>query len=157
MEFSNARWMTPDRTQVSLQIDGAEAVVPASQENRFYRALVEAGVPIQAYQSGAPTADEVRAEASSRMQAMVGARDAAHLEIIVANGNREAIRLQDKRLEFLAGEGEKLTDEEHARAEQLRAFDRAIEEIRAASNRLEPDPPLDFADDRYWQAGVAGS
>lgn len=91
-----------------------------------------------------PTADDVRAEASRRMQALVGARDAAHLEILIANGTREAVRLlriQATRL---------WTTEEAERAAQLEQLDAAIEAIRAASNAMEGNPPADYADDAHW-------
>lgn len=87
----------------------------------------------------------VRAEASRRMQALVGARDASHLDIIIANASREAIRL------LRLGEAN-WTAEQAARAAQLEAVDAAIEAIRAASNVLEAmdSIPADYADDSYW-------
>ncbi|MFN3867485.1 MAG: hypothetical protein ACK4MF_00300 [Hyphomicrobiaceae bacterium] len=90
-----------------------------------------------------PTADDVRAEASRRMQALVGARDADHLDIIMTNGMREAVRLLRKGAEAWS-------DDERARAAQLEQIDAAIEAIRAASNALEPAPPEDYTDDRHW-------
>ncbi len=94
-----------------------------------------------------PTADDVRSEAARRMQALVGARDAVHLDIVISNANREAIRLLRKGTA-------NWTDAEAARAAQLEAADQMIEAIRAASNVLEmADPiPADFTDDRYWPA-----
>lgn len=89
------------------------------------------------------TAYDVRAEASRRMMALVGARDAAHLEIIIANGTREAVRL-------LRRGAETWTPDEAQRAAELEALDLAIEAIRAASNRLEADPPADFQDPKHW-------
>ena len=95
-----------------------------------------------------PTADDVRAEASRRMQALVGARDAAHLDIIIANGTREAVRLLRK--------GSALwSDEERVRAASLEQIDIAFEAIREASNSLEADPPVDYADDRHWPSSAA--
>ncbi|MBI1386717.1 MAG: hypothetical protein GC150_17580 [Rhizobiales bacterium] len=93
----------------------------------------------------APTGQNVRAEASRRMQFLVGARDAAHLEIVIANASREAIRLLRKG-------AENWTPDEAARATQLEAVDAAIEAIRSASNALEAmDPiPEDYADDARW-------
>ncbi len=90
-----------------------------------------------------PTALDVRAEASRRMQAFVGARDHAHLNIILTNGTREAVRLLRKG-------PQSWTAEEVARAAELEQVDLAIEAIRAASNSIEAAPPLDFRDDRYW-------
>lgn len=81
------------------------------------------------------------------MQALVGARDAHHLEIIIANASREAIRL-------LRIGPANWSPEEAQRAAALEAADAAIEAIRAASNTLEGMPviPADFADDRHWPA-----
>lgn len=93
------------------------------------------------------TADDVRAEASRRMQALVGARSAAHLDMIVANGTREAVRL----LRFKAERP--WTAEEAARAAELEQLEAAIEAIRAASNLMEPAPPADYADDSHWPGG----
>lgn len=89
------------------------------------------------------TADDVRAEASRRMQAVFGARDAAHLEIIIANANREAIRLLRKG-------ADRWTPDEAKRAAGLEGADQIVETIRAASNRIEHDVPPDYADDRHW-------
>jgi hypothetical protein len=91
-----------------------------------------------------PTADDVRAEASRRLRRLVGARDAAHLEIILANDTREAVRLLRVAAE------RPWTLEEAARAANLQALDGAIEAIRAASNRMEAEPPHDYADDARW-------
>ncbi|MBU2531536.1 MAG: hypothetical protein KKB37_02255 [Alphaproteobacteria bacterium] len=91
------------------------------------------------------TADDVRAEAARRMMMLVGARDERHLEMTIANGNREAIRL-------LRVGADNWTPEQAARAAQLEQVDVMIEAIRAASNVLEPVPPADYADDRYWPA-----
>ena len=89
------------------------------------------------------TADEVRLEASRRMQALVGARDASHLERMIANATREAVRLLRK------GEAS-WSEAEAQRAHDLEAQDRAIEAIRAASNALEQRRPFDYQDDLYW-------
>lgn len=90
-----------------------------------------------------PTATDVRREAQRRMMALVSARDPAHLELVIANRTREAVRL-------LRRGSSSWTPEEAARAAALEAIDVAIEQIREASNRLEADPPADFADPKYW-------
>lgn len=94
-----------------------------------------------------PTVEDVRAEAQARMIALLGARDAAHLEILISNGSREAIRLIRKG-------AENWTPEEAIRAAQLEAIDAAIEAIRSASNAIEAMVPIpaDFADNGYWPA-----
>ncbi len=87
----------------------------------------------------------VRAEAARRMMVLVGARDERHLDIIITNGAREAIRLLRK------GQAN-WTPEEAQRAAALERMDRAIDAIRAASNRLEAMNPVpeDYADERWW-------
>jgi hypothetical protein len=97
------------------------------------------------YADPPPTAADVRAEAQRRLMVLTGARDAAHLDIIVSNGTREAVRLLRKSAKGWSGE-------ETRRAAALEAVDAAIEAIRAASNRLEPAPPADYADDVHWPA-----
>ena len=92
-----------------------------------------------------PEADDLRAEASRRMRALVGARDDRHLDIIISNNLREAVRLQEKRLG-----GDTLTATEVARVGQLQQLDRIIEEIRAHSEALELAPPTDWSDDKHW-------
>lgn len=93
----------------------------------------------------APTDDDVRTEASRRMQHLVGARNAAHLDIILSNGTREAVRL-------LRIGATNWTPEESARAAMLEAVDTQIEAIRAASNVVEAMTPIpaDYADDSRW-------
>jgi len=80
------------------------------------------------------------------MMALVGARDERNLATIIANGTREAVRLQNKRLI----DGLAWTPDETARATELRQVDAAIEAIRAASNLLEANPPADIGSDVYW-------
>lgn len=98
-----------------------------------------------------PTADDVRAEASRRMQVMFGARDANHLSQIIQNGQREAERLNNIR-NGIPGVlmARSWTDEEVTRAAELWAADAAIETIRAASNTMEINPPSDYTDDSHW-------
>lgn len=95
---------------------------------------------------------DVRVEASRRMQALVGARDADHLTVIISNGVREQGRLQAVRVGIPGlAEPRAWTEDEAARAAALWNFDRAIEAIRAASNAMEPAPPADYRDDARWQ------
>lgn len=94
--------------------------------------------------SPVPAAADVRSEAARRMTLVLGARDQSHLELLLANGAREAIRLLRIR------EDRSWTPEESTREAMLRAVDATIEAIRAASNALEPNPPTDFRDDRHW-------
>jgi hypothetical protein len=89
------------------------------------------------------TADDVRAECARRMRLLVGARNDAHLDIIISNGNREAIRL-------LRIGAANWTTEQATRAAQLEAADAEIERLRACSNAMEPDPPSDYTDNAHW-------
>lgn len=83
------------------------------------------------------------------MIALVGARDEAHLAIIISNAQREAIRLNTVKI-GADKPAREWTSGEKARAAQLLAIDQKIEDIREASNFMEPDPPVDFADDSNW-------
>jgi hypothetical protein len=139
-----ARFGDPEHTSILLEQGGAALTVPVDPRNRDYAALIAAGQPIAPYAPPPPTAEDVRAEASRRIQALVGARDARHLEIVVANGSREAIRL------LRAKADRAWTAEEAARAAALEAIDQAIEAIRAASNAMEAAPPADFTADHRW-------
>jgi hypothetical protein len=94
--------------------------------------------------SPVPTAADVRAEASRRMQALFEARDPEHLQIRITNASREAIRLLRIKTERA------WTADEAARAAELEAADAMIEAIRAASNAMEAAPPADYADDGRW-------
>lgn len=91
----------------------------------------------------APTADDVRAEAQRRMVVATGARDAAHMGVLIINAMRDGLSLVRK--------GENNWDAADAsRATQLEAVNAAIDAIRAASNVLEVSLPVDFADDKHW-------
>lgn len=135
------RFIDKDHTAI-LTADGR--LIPAVPGNRDWDALQTAGTSIRAYTPPPPDADDVRAEASRRMQSLLGARDARHLEIVVANGTREAVRLLRLR------DDRPWTAEEAARAAGLAAVDQALESIRNASNALEAAPPADYASDHHW-------
>ncbi len=87
----------------------------------------------------------VRAEAQRRMMALLGARDKAHMDVLISNNSREAIGLLRKG-------SDSWTAEEKARAAKLEALDEAIDGIRAASNALEAKRPVpkDFQEEKYW-------
>lgn len=133
-------------------------------EAEYRDAVIEAGAPLPPWPAvqaemaamAAPSPDDVRAEASRRMQALFEARDAAHLTILISNAQREAARLHTLRLGIPGVvEGRDWTAEEAARAVALYAADHAIEAIRAASNALEAMTPVpaDYADARWWPGG----
>jgi hypothetical protein len=97
------------------------------------------------------TPEQVRAEAKRRLIALLGARDEAHLDVLIANGIREAVRLQEIRLAHLMDTSKPdLTAEQQLRAETLKAIDAAIEAIRSRSNALEAEPPSDYTADHHW-------
>lgn len=146
-----ARYTDATRTVVAIDGPDGRRFVPVDPDNRDYAALLAAGTVIADPEAPAPTADDVRAEASRRMQALVGARDADHLAIIIANGTREQGRLQATRTGIPGVIAPReWTEAEATRAGELWAFDAAIEAIRAASNVMEPDPPADYASDARW-------
>lgn len=131
-------------------VDGSlRGWVPLSHEEIGRRAAEAAAAML-------PTSADVRAEASRRMQAAFGARDAGHLEIIVANATREVARLNQIKVGVPAADGSWLvaprewSAEERARLAALHAADLLLEAIRAASNAMEASPPADYADDSRW-------
>jgi hypothetical protein len=88
----------------------------------------------------------VRAECSRRLQRLMGASSPAHLTIKFANASREMQRLLLKEVEDPGS----WTGEDEERKQFLKHQDAQFEAIRAASNLLEPGPPDDYADDKYW-------
>lgn len=90
------------------------------------------------------TADHVRAEAQRRIIALVGAPDLTSCMIKQMNANMRANELNDIQ------HSRELTAEEAAEANALRSLATQIKSIRAASNVLEPQPPSDYTDDKYW-------
>lgn len=136
----------------SIIITADGRCIPADLGNVDYAGLVAAGTPIRPFAEPLPTADDVRAECSRRMRALVGARDATHLRDIISNAEREAARLNIIRSGIpgvLAAR--EWTAAEVARATALHAADAAIEALRAASNILEPNPPTDYTSDAHWR------
>lgn len=93
--------------------------------------------------------DHIRAEASRRMQKLLGARDKDNLTNIISNANREAIRLLNKGRD-------NWTQEETVRAQTLEAVDTVIEKIRESSNVLESSLVSDFKDDTHWPVETKG-
>lgn len=158
MNFANARFLDASRHTVLVDIDGSAATVPADPSNRHYAALISSGAPIASAPVPEPTAADVRAEASRRLQVVFGARDATHLDIIIANATREVARLNQIKVGvphpaggWLA-EPREWTAEERARLATLHGADQMLESIRAASNRLEAMQPVpaDYAADDHW-------
>lgn len=90
------------------------------------------------------SADDVRAEAQRRIIALVGAPDLTSCMIKQMNANMRANELNDIQ------HSRELTAEEAAEANALRSLATQIKSIRAASNVLEPNPPQDYTDDKYW-------
>jgi hypothetical protein len=158
MEYDPYNWywfVGGDLTQAWSSKDSAwvsPTTVDNAQTTRI-NSLVELSDVLRVYglQTPQPAATDVRLEASRRMQELVGARDAEHLQIIIANGTREAVRLSDKRIAYILDNNQpSLTPTEEARATQLKALDAAIEAIRAASNAMEENPPLNYKDNSNW-------
>lgn len=91
-------------------------------------------------------ANDVRTEAQRRIIALVGATDLQTCLIKQLNANMRANELNDIQ------HSRELTPEEAAEADALRSLATQIKSIRAASNVLEPNPPADYADSKYWPA-----
>jgi hypothetical protein len=139
-------WKIPQRPGEAWSAAGGWVVTWPADRSSELADIATLDVVARHYGCPSPmiTANDVRAECARRMRALVGARDASHLDVIVSNGSREAIRLLRIRADRL------WTAEEAARAATLEAVEAAIEALRAASNRLEPDPPEDYRHDRHW-------
>lgn len=94
-----------------------------------------------------PDAGDVRAEAQRRIIALMGASDLTSCILKQCNANMRAVELTNKKATGVA-----LSASETAEAEALEAVATRIKQIRAASNVLEADPPVDFAADTHWAA-----
>lgn len=145
MTIANARYTNPEHSAIAADFDGVAMRFPAVAGNRHYDALLASGAAVAPYVPPAPTAEDVRAEASRRMQVLVGARDEKHLDQTQAKAHEEAIALLDMKTS-----GVVLTAGQEARIAELRQVRAAFEAIRAASNAMEVSPPHDFAEDRHW-------
>jgi len=102
---------------------------------------------LAAFDPAAPSIEDVRAECQRRMIQLCRARDAADLQVKIANAQREAARY----LNILIA-GNALADDQAARRTVLMELDAAIERLRAKSNALEATAPIpkDFRNDGYW-------
>jgi hypothetical protein len=141
-----AAFANSEGSAIAAIIDGRLLQVPVAPGNADYEATLEwvsMGNQIECYRPPTVTADDVRAEAKRRMIELLGARDAGHLDMLIANGTREAVRLLRKN-------AASWTAAETERAAVLEAIDVAIENIRARSNAMELAPPADYRDDTNW-------
>lgn len=139
----------PAGTMLQRVADGA--IIPRDPDNADYAAFLAAGGVAAPYVLPPPAAADVRAEASRRMQALLGARDADHLAVIISNAQRESARLYAIRLGIPGVvAGRDWTEAEAQRAAELYMADQAIEAIRAASNAMEAAPPADYTADSHW-------
>ena len=143
--FKNAKYDNQENTAISVLHDGVHLSITVDEKNRHYRELMDQKVPIADYVPPAPITSDVRREAQRRIMALLGARDSRHLEVLISNGSREAIRLLRKG-------SDNWTGDETVRAAKLEQVDKAIESIRAKSNMLEAmeEIPAGYADDKYW-------
>lgn len=139
-------WANSRQSTVLRLSDGAS--IPIDEANADYaevRRWVAAGHTIAAYETPAPTADDVRAEAQRRIIALTGATDLNGCLVRQMNALMRGTEIANKR-----AMGLELTPGEIAEAGALQAMADAIKAIRAASNMLEAEPPTDYADDGYW-------
>jgi hypothetical protein len=142
---TNARWGDAARTFILAERDGAALSIPADPENRDYRLLMdgdaEAGTApavIADFAAPAPSAHDVRAEASRRILAVYPLWKQQNM-------TARAIDLLRK------GEA-RWTRAEAAQAAALDAAFAWIKSVRAASNTMESGPPHDFASNARWPA-----
>ncbi len=89
--------------------------------------------------------EDVRAEAQKRIIALTGTQDIIGCLIKQHNAQMRATELT-----LIKAEGGTWTAEQAAEAAALQSLALQIKAIRAASNVLEPNPPQDFTDDKYW-------
>ena len=119
LQYENAIF-SEDRQVTSVEINGIRCAVPVSEDNRLFKFILARGISIADFVPSPPTVDDVCAAGSHRMQVLVGARDPKHLEIIIANVAREAIRMWRKGPAIW-------TPVQVARIGRLENIDRAIE------------------------------
>lgn len=148
MIFASARYTDASRSAVCVVMDGAEVVVPASEGNRHYRALLAAGVVIDEADTPDTTLDMIRDEAERRIMLVLGSRDAAHMAQEIQEMQSEAIALMRKQLR-----GETLTADEAVRATALDLIDASMRAIRQAEAALGFVKPADYRADKYWPEG----
>lgn len=89
----------------------------------------------------------IKAEAQRRIVALTGAASLDACLIKQLNALMRATELTNKR-----AQGETLTAEEEIEASTLEGLAAAIKGIRAKSNALEANPPVDLTSDHHWQA-----
>ena len=142
--LSNPRYLDASKTRIGVVLDGRMAFIPADSGNADYADLLASGQEIAPYIPPAPTAEDVRAECRRRMRLALGARDDSHLDVLISNASREAIRLLRKG-------AASWNAEEQLRSDQLAMGDRLIEALRASSRTLEDNPPADYNDDARWR------
>ncbi len=145
--YKNAAFQDNTKTMIKVEYKGVEMVVPAISGNRIYDDLIKTATRIVEYVPPSPTIADVQKEAARRMRELFSARDDRHLDILISNNLREALRLWQEE-----EGGGALSASKLARKQQLRWFDDRMEKIRAASNRLEEmeQIPSDYKADIWW-------
>lgn len=89
--------------------------------------------------------NDVRAEAQRRIVALTGATDIVGCLIKQHNAQMRATELT-----LIKAQGGTWTPEQAAEAAALQGLADQIKVIRAKSNAIEPNPPADYIDDKYW-------
>jgi hypothetical protein len=92
-----------------------------------------------------PTVDHVRAEAQRRIIVLTGTKDITACLIKQHNAQMRATELT-----LIKAQGGEWTPEQAAEAAALQGLADQIKAIRAASNVLEPNPPIDYMDNKHW-------
>ncbi len=127
----------------------ANAYVTTWDQNRQSRVVSEQELSDVLRQYGlrgpAVSIDDVRAEAQRRIITLTGTQDIIGCLIKQHNAQMRATELT-----LIQAQGGTWTPEQAAEAAALQSLALQIKAIRAASNVLEPNPPQDYTDDKYW-------
>lgn len=143
------RWANSQRTVLKRSMDETNTNIPAYETNSDYREYLEwvaQGNVAEDYQPPAPTANEIRAECQRRIMIITGTPgDFQRCMVKQLNALMRAAELVNKK-----ALGEELTESELAEEQILMNLANAIKALRAKSNILEANPPIDYTDDQYW-------
>jgi len=151
MSYVSARWADTVHTKlIGVRHDGLESSIPPGSS--IGKMIID-GCPadgdvpaidplvIADYVSPAPMADDVRAEASRRIQASLPMWKQNNLAA-------RSIELLD------IATGRALDADEQAEKDAIQAAWDWVKSVRAASDLMEPAPPVDFADDIHWPVAL---
>ncbi len=119
-------WTPPDGPRDSWIISGGQVVADPAK-------------------AAALRVPKIKEEAQRRIVVLTGASDIVGCLIKQHNAQMRATELT-----LIQAQGGTWTAEQAAEAAALQSLALQIKAIRAASNVLEPNPPQDYTDDKYW-------